>query len=273
MEKLLVVVFDTEKQAYEGLKALNKLDWEGSIAIHSECVVEKNPDGTISTKQLEGDVPIRTLAGTWLGTLIGLFAGPVGAAVGASAGLVAGMTADTYVAGVNAEFLMDVSEKLAPGKFAVAADVSEEWVTPVDIAMEPLGGTVFRSARSVVESEQHARHITELKNDIAQLQAEQARVQADRKARIQARIDELNEKLDSSLAQSRARTEAWQQETKAKITALKAKAAKATRDKLAVIDARIIEIEQRHDAQLAEMKRATAARLRQQADVLEKAAG
>jgi hypothetical protein len=43
-----------------------------------------------------------------------------------------------------------------PGKCPVVADVSEEWVTPVDTRMEALGGVVFRTARQNVQDDQRA---------------------------------------------------------------------------------------------------------------------
>ena len=45
MERMLVVVFDDEKRAYEGSRALNQLDGDGSIAIHAASVIEKKADG------------------------------------------------------------------------------------------------------------------------------------------------------------------------------------------------------------------------------------
>lgn len=51
MEKMLVVVFDTEKKVYEGSRALAELDREGSISIYAESVIQKNADGTIAVKQ------------------------------------------------------------------------------------------------------------------------------------------------------------------------------------------------------------------------------
>ena len=58
-------------------------------------------------------------------------------------GASAGVIGDFYVAGVDEDFLADVSTALLPGKFAVVADLSEEWITPVDVRMEVLGGVVF----------------------------------------------------------------------------------------------------------------------------------
>ena len=55
-------------------------------------------------------------------------------------------------AGVNAEFLDDVSAKLTPGKWAVVSEISEEWVTPVDTRMEALGGIVFRTHEGMLNT-------------------------------------------------------------------------------------------------------------------------
>ena len=143
--------------------ALNQLDTEGSITIHAEAVIKKNADGTVSVMQADGDFPVRTVGGTAIGSLIG--------AAGRTRWLwhrrdrrsLAGMLGDLYVAGVNADFGDDVSAALTPGKCAVVADVSEEWVTPVDSRMEAVGGVVFRSLRSTVEDDQRARDVAELK--------------------------------------------------------------------------------------------------------------
>lgn len=53
MEKMLVVVFENEKKAFEGTRALADLDLEGNIAVHAEAVIQKNQDGTVSMKQAE----------------------------------------------------------------------------------------------------------------------------------------------------------------------------------------------------------------------------
>ena len=83
MERMLVVVFDNEKKAYDGSRALRELDLEGSISVYAEAVIEKNGDGTVVIKQIGEDFPISTFSGTAIGALIGLIGGPVGVAVGA----------------------------------------------------------------------------------------------------------------------------------------------------------------------------------------------
>jgi len=258
MERMLVVVFDDEKRAYEGSRALHQLDGDGSIAIHAESVIEKKADGTAAVKQAEGDFPIRTLEGTALGGLVGLLAGPVGLAVGAGAGLMVGSIDDLYAAGVDAEFLDEVSAKLVPGKCAVVADVSEEWVTPVDTRMEALGGVVFRAARTSVQDDMAAREVAETRKEIAQLKIEHAQAHADRKAKLQAKIDSLHAKLQRKVDQVERRSRQIKSETEAKVHALQNKAAKAHGDVKATLQNRAARIQEEYEEAASKLRNLTA---------------
>ncbi|MGA2841551.1 MAG: hypothetical protein ABSG18_15475 [Steroidobacteraceae bacterium] len=53
---------------------------------------------------------------------------------------------------VDTDFLTDVATALTPGKYAVVADVDEDWVTPVDTRMEAVGGVVFRRSFVLIPS-------------------------------------------------------------------------------------------------------------------------
>jgi hypothetical protein len=53
---------------------------------------------------------------------------------------------------VDTDFLADVATALTPGKYAVVADVDEDWVTPVDTRMEAVGGVVFRRSFVLIPS-------------------------------------------------------------------------------------------------------------------------
>ncbi len=254
MERMLVVVFNDESKAYEASRALNQLDAEGSITVHAESVITKNADGTVTVKQADGDFPIRTIGGTAIGSLVGLLGGPVGFGVGALAGAVAGSFSDLFVAGVDSDFLTEVSGTLTPGRHAVVADVSEEWVTPVDTRMEALDGFVFRTTRKSFEDDQRARDVAELKAEMEQLKAEHASAKADRKAKLQAKIDQLNTRLQKKLEQAKQRSEQIKSETEAKVQALQKKAAKAQGDAKAAIDARMNQIRKQYEQSAARMK-------------------
>ncbi len=255
MERMLVVVFNDESKAYEASRALNQLDTEGSITIHAESVITKNADGTVTVKQADGDFPIRTIGGTAIGSLVGLLGGPVGLGIGALAGTMVGSFSDLFVAGVDSDFLSEVSGTLTPGKHAVVADISEEWVTPVDTRMEALDGFVFRTTRKNFEDDQRARDVAELKAEMEQLKAEHARAKAERKAKLQAKIDQLNTKLQKKLEQAKQRSEQIKNETEAKVQALQKKAVKAQGDaKKTAIDARVNQIKKQYEQSAAHLK-------------------
>jgi uncharacterized membrane protein len=270
MEKMLVVVFDSESKAYQGTRALAQLDAEGSIAIHAESVIKKNDDGTVTVKQFDGDFPVRAVGGTAIGSLVGLLGGPLGMGVGAAAGALAGSIGDLHVAGVNAEFLDQVTAALEPGKFAVLADISEEWVTPIDTRMEPLGGTVFRTPRKSFEDEQRARDVAALRAEIDELKAEHARARADRKAQIQARIDKLTATLQGKFDEAKLRSEQIKSEAEAKIKALQNKAEQSHAEMKGAVEARVTQIRKEYEQTESTLKHLVAEQLKQAASRLEK---
>jgi uncharacterized membrane protein len=225
MDRMLVVVFDTETKAYEGRKALHQLEDDGSIVVYASAVVAKNADGTTTLKQSDDPGPLGTLVGTSLGALIGLLGGPVGAAVGAAAGLVSGGTVDLNKARIAGEFIDDVEHELLPSRFAVVADIQEDWTTPVDTQMEALGGTVLRRALSDVKHMVDDEETAAMKADLAQLKAEHAKAHADRRAKLQEKINQLDSKIQARLEKAKERRQASEREAKAKVEVLKAKAA------------------------------------------------
>jgi uncharacterized membrane protein len=225
MDRMLVVVFDTEKKAYEGKQALLQLDGEGSIVVYAYAVVAKGPDGTVTVRQSDDQGPLGSLIGTSLGSLIGLLGGPVGLAVGASVGLVAGSTVDLSNARVGGDFVDDVSKQLRPNRFAVVAEVQEDWTTPVDTRMEAAGGTVFRRALSDVKDTLDDEDTAAMQADLAQLKAEHAQSRADRKAKLQEKIDRLDSNIQARLEKAKEQRQAAQQRAKAKVEILKTKAA------------------------------------------------
>jgi uncharacterized membrane protein len=225
MDRMLVVVFDTEDKAYEGKNALHQLEDEGSIIVYAHAVVGKNADGTTTVKQSAGPGPLGTLVGTSLGALIGLLGGPTGLAIGAAVGFVTGGTVDLNKARIGNDFIDDVKHELLPNRFAVVADIQEDWTTPVDTRMEAIGGTVFRRALSEVNHTVDDEDIAAMKADLAQMKAEHAKAHADRKAKLQEKINQLDSKIQARLEKAKERRQAAERQAKAKVEVLKAKAA------------------------------------------------
>ena len=224
MDRMLVVVFNNENQAYEGKKALQQLDDEGSISVYAYAVLAKNADGTATVKQGDDVGPMGTLLGTSFGTLIGVLGGPAGMALGATAGMAAGSTLDLDNVRVGSDFIDDVQKGLLANKVAVIAEIEEDWTTPVDTSMEAIGGTVYRRALSEVSKTANEEDIAAMKADLDQMKAEHAKAQADRKAKLQEKVNQLDSKIQTMLQRAKERREAAQQQAQEKVKVLKAKA-------------------------------------------------
>ena len=225
MDRMLVVVFDNETKAYEGERALNQLDSEGSIGMYAHVVVAKKADGTAAIKRSDDVGPLGTLAGTAFGSLIGALFGPVGLAVGATAGVTGGAAFDLTNAAVGEDFVDDVSAALSPGKVAVVAEVEEDWTTPVDTRMDAIGGIVFRRALSDVRHQVHQEDIAAMKADLAQMKAEHAQAQADRKKKLEQKINQLDTKIQAQLEKAKEKRQAAEREAQTKAQILKSKVA------------------------------------------------
>ena len=241
-DKMIVVIFDNEKKAYEGVKALKDLDAEGSITLYASAVIAKDADGKVTVKQAADQGPLGTAVGLITGSLIGLLGGPVGVALGASAGTFGGVLYDLAKVGVGEDFLSEVGQQLKPGKVAVVAEVWEEWVMPIDTSMEAAGGVVFRRARGEVLDSQIERDAAALKAEVADLKAEHARAHKEAKAKLQAKISAAKAKLQAAQDRAKAAGEATKREMEAKIKSLKKQVAKAQGDAKAKVEARIAEV-------------------------------
>ena len=265
MEKMLAVVFGSESKAYRASRALAQLDSEGTIAVHAESVIKKDNNGMVEVEQVDGDFPVRTVGGTALGSLVGLLGGPIGMGVGAAAGALAGSIGDLYVAGVNADFLDQVASALTPGKCAVLADISEEWVTPVDATMEVLGGVVFRTPRTSFEDEQRAADVAALRAEIAELKTEYTMASQQRKAKIKARIDKLSAALQGKFDEAKLRSGQIKSEADAKIEALQKKAEQSQAELKTTVNARVTQIRKDYEQADAGLKHLVAEHLKEMA--------
>jgi uncharacterized membrane protein len=256
MDKMLVAVFESESKAYEGSRILRELDAEGSISTFAIAVVAKDESGKVTVKQEADQGPLGTAVGLFAGSLIGTLGGPVGFAVVAGAGTLGGALYDQAKVGVSDDFLADVEQQLQAGKYAVVAEVWEEWVMPADTRIEAAGGIVMRRAREEVVDTQIERDAAALKAEIASLKAEHARARQEHKARLEAKIEAVKGKLRATQDRAKAALAAAKEETEAKIKSLQAKVAKAHGDAKAKLDARISDERAEHKRRSEKLQQA-----------------
>ena len=253
MDKMIVTIFNDEKNAYEGLRALWALHAEGTLTVRTAAIIAKDVTGRVSVKQDEDQGPVGTFFGLATGSLIGLLAGPVGMAVGAAAGTLSGSIYDLATLGVGDDFLAEVSMNLTPGKVAVVADINEEWVTPLDTRMEALGGVVFRRARGEFIDAAIERELAAERADLAQMKDEYKQAVGDAKTKLKAKLDAAEKKFDARRALLKERIEALELEGEAKIKALQEQAAKAKAESKAKLEERLARERANHKARVEKL--------------------
>ncbi len=255
MSKFALMVFADEKKAYEALHALQELHAEGSLTVWGTDVLQRDAGGWLEFVKRDDQGPLGTGLGALAGGLVGLFGGPVGAAVGVAVGAAAGGVGDLVHLGVSDEFLAAVERDLAPGKFAVIAEISEEWIVPLDSRMEALGAKVVREdrddfAEDALEKRVNARkaRLAQLKAEHAQRKAERARERASTKAEammqtlLTEEIEDERRRLESIADKSEKRLDSARKELNAKVEALLSQASGASPEVRSRIEQRMIEV-------------------------------
>jgi uncharacterized membrane protein len=215
--------------------------------------VKREADGTLTTQKRTPDEAIGTGLGALLGALVGVFAGPAGVAIGMAAGSVTGAVGGFVHAEVSDEFLEDIAKQMAPGTYAVLAEVSETWTAPIDTRMGALGGKVLREYRGDVIDDMLEKRAEERRARLAEWKAKRAGRRAESmETDVELEATGVLEKLQRTADKARRRLDDSKQELDEKLKTLEDQASKAKPDVKKHIDARIAEL--RHDFEQREKK-------------------
>jgi uncharacterized membrane protein len=256
MNKLLIAVFNDETAANSGLNALRSLHTAGDITLYATGVLSKDAKGKVSVKQSTEPGPVGTATGLAVGSLIGLLGGPAGVAVGAMTGTVVGAVRDFWAAGVGLDFIEEVDKHLQPGKVALVAEIEEEWLVPVDAALEAAGGYVFRRTRSEVAEAQFDHDIAALKSEIKELESEASHASGAVKTQLQAKLAMAKASLDSAVHRAKQRVDTLKLEADAKADSLKLQLSQAKGDVKARIEDRMKRVKSAYHARGAKLSQA-----------------
>lgn len=256
MNKLLVAIFDTETAANSGLNALRNLHAAGDITLFATAVLTRDAKGLVSIKQSMDAGPIGTATGLAVGSLIGLLGGPAGLAVGALTGTVVGAVRDFWAAGVGLDFIEEATQHLQRGKVALVVEIEEDWVIPVDSALETAGGQVFRRTRSEVAEAQFDHDIAAFKSEIRELESEASHASDEVKNKLQAKLAATKASLDSAVNRAQQRIDTLKQEADAKAETLKLQMSLAKADVKSRIEDRMKRVKSAHHARSAKLSQA-----------------
>ena len=262
MNKVIFVAFDTEKQAYEGDRALHEMHNDGAITLYNDAVVVKEKDGKVALREQPDVAPVGTIGGLLTGGLIGLLGGPVGAAVGLGAGTLVGAAFDLTKAGIDKDFVTDAAAKLEVDKAAVVAEIDEEWEVPVDTRMEAAGGKVLRRTRTQIDDAYLERTIETTQKQLSNLEAEKlASVKASQEAkankeadRLQAKIDTAKRDLQKKEDELSAKIKSVEKEGKDRIAVLEAQKVTASQESKALLDRRLADVRKDYDGRAKRLR-------------------
>ena len=256
MNKMLVAVFDNEVAADAGLRALRKLHADGEITLYAAAVMVKDAKGGVTVRKAVDDDSIGVVTGMAVGSLIGLLGGPMGVAIGAAAGSVAGAVREFWGAGVGLDFIETSDKHLQAGKSAVVAEIEEEWVIPVDAALEAVGGRVFRRSRTEVAEAQVDSDIVAFKSEIRDLESETARASGTLRTKLQDRIVAAKENLDLAMDRGRNVAETLKKEAEWKAEALRVQLSQVNAEMRDRIETRVNQVGRAYHSRGAKLSQA-----------------
>ena len=145
MSELVVIAYDDQYRAAEVLATLRRLQSEYLIDLEDAVYVTKDGEGKIKLHESTNLTAAGAAGGGFWGLLIGLlfFAPLAGLAVGAGAGAIAGKLTE---AGIDTQFMRELSVRLAPGSSALFVLVRHANADRVVPEIEVFGGSVVRTS-------------------------------------------------------------------------------------------------------------------------------
>jgi hypothetical protein len=186
--------------------------------------------------------------GLALGSLIGLLGGPGGLTVGA--------VRDFWVAGLELDFIEEAQTLLLPGKVALLAEIEEEWVIPVDTALEAADGQIFRRTRAEVAEDQFDHGIATFKAEIKEIKSEVSYVSGSTKEKLHTKIAVAKVDLDAAVQRGLQRVDALKQEADVKVEALKVQVKHAKGDAKTRMEDRVKQVKGAYRARGAKLSQA-----------------
>lgn len=256
MRKFIVIIFASEDQAYEGTRALKELHRDGSIALYGEAVITKDAQGAIAVREAASCSTSSAAVGAIAGGLIGLLGGPVGVAIGLAGGAALGGVRDLFDVGVSGEFVQQISDELTPSRTAIIAEIGEEWATPLDNRMQPLGGVIVREFRRDVEDEQIAREVEAAKTEFQRLRVELKDAGDEAAEELNQRIAAAKRYLEDAGERAQAEAQRLRSDAESRLETLQEQADAAAESAGKRIDQRMAALRQEYESRAAKLEKA-----------------
>jgi uncharacterized membrane protein len=227
MDRMLVVVFDSETRAAEAMRLLAALDDEQAITIYAAARVTMDPEGSVTVADSAAGCPRDALLAVPIQRLIDLLRRP------ATAG--DPTVADLAAVGVEADFVTEVRQRFSPPSAAVVAEIEESWLLPVNVRMEQLGGYIMRRSRAPIADALNDVQLAVCADDVADMESEYTHTDRNGRAGLQESLTNARVRLQAARSMAQCAISTRKREAEAKIRVLREQAAKADADRRAII--------------------------------------
>lgn len=239
MNRMLVVVFDDETAAEAGTRAIKRLDSEGGITLYATGVIAKAEDGQVSVNQTPFKVGTSTGVGLAVSSLISLLRGSVGLTARSATRTLFGAVRNYWGVDVGLEFVEESARFFTRGKVALVAEIDEDWVIPVDTAMEASAGIVFRRTRAELGQAQNEQDIVALAAKLTELEGEYEHAASEAKIKLLAKKTVAKAKLQETMQRATDKFNELKLDADAKVKSVEDQIAKVQNDFKARLENRI----------------------------------
>lgn len=214
---MIQALFDSESEAFKGLKAVQELDLVQDISLGESYVLTKDNEGIVSLRSAKDDAEgYSAVGGGIIGGLVGLLAGPLGFLVGIGAGMVAGAAGETVRADGMSDYLDKVSENIPNGKSVLIAHVWEDWEAPVDTVLQPFSADIRRTNLEDEVFRPAESELNKIHEDIIQAETEYLGADEEHKADANEKVlllkierENLIKKLSGNAAHQEQQYATW----------------------------------------------------------------
>jgi uncharacterized membrane protein len=226
MDKMLVAIFESERQATVAAGAMKDLCGEGVLLVYAFALIVRDA-GKISIVNSTGEDCSDPVLGAATRKLIKLFGQRLGAVEAANSRAIADPMMEMARIGVDASFLDEVARRLLPGKAAIVAEIEDQMPSAMDTLLQSQDGIVFRCARLETVDIQIAEELNALHGEIQTLEKQVLQTLGGSRAQLQGKLDLARARLQTMQDGARRHAASIKREAEAKIASLQERAAKS----------------------------------------------
>lgn len=255
MDKMVAIIFDSEKDVKAGDKILNKLAGEGQIAIFGEAVLEHSSDAINILKSTENG-PISTVFGNLVSCIVNVVGWDKSVKTPPNSETTWGLVNDVNRTLVDVEYLNEIKQMLTPGKYAIIAEINEQWVAPLNSALKPLNPIILREYRKDILDNRLQDDLFSIKKEYQELVSELKNASSDARCEIEHRMNVLKDRMQQKIELTKKRIDDIQKESTYRIDTLHNQLEKATLTAKNNIEHHINEVVEDYQSRSKKLKKA-----------------